>query len=135
MRLDRLKFSHNDYSKVIVVQPVERCPLKSNQSVCRLKIYKIFGGYGGGVTPVPIPNTEVKPSIVDGTAPEREWESRTPPDLNLKAPRLSGGLFLYLFFVGRNPEGEPKANRGFRQYSSYSFNPSYIFPRLNHHLS
>lgn len=34
---------------------------------------------GGGETPVPIPNTEAKPSIADGTAPGREWESRTAP--------------------------------------------------------
>ena len=26
------------------------------------------GGYSGGVTPVPIPNTEVKPSYANGTA-------------------------------------------------------------------
>ena len=29
------------------------------------------GGYGGGVTPVPFPNTEVKPSRADDTAPLR----------------------------------------------------------------
>src|SRR5215510_3914198 len=39
-----------------------------------------FGGYGGGVTPVPIPNTEVKPSRADGTWQETAWESRSPPD-------------------------------------------------------
>ena len=38
-----------------------------------------FGGYGGGVTPVPIPNTEVKPSSPDGTALETGWESRPLP--------------------------------------------------------
>ena len=37
------------------------------------------GGDGGGVTPVPIPNTEVKPSSADGTALETRWESRTLP--------------------------------------------------------
>ena len=37
------------------------------------------GGYGEGETPVPIPNTAVKPVNVDGTAPERVWESRKPP--------------------------------------------------------
>ena len=31
-------------------------------------VVSIFGGNGGGVTPVPIPNTEVKPSSADGTA-------------------------------------------------------------------
>src|SRR5690606_31932030 len=33
------------------------------------------GGYGARDTPVPIPNTEVKPRSADGTAPETVWES------------------------------------------------------------
>ena len=37
------------------------------------------GGYTEGVTPVPIPNTEVKPTEVDGTVVTRPWESRTLP--------------------------------------------------------
>ena len=37
------------------------------------------GGLTGGVTPVPIPNTEVKPSKADDTAAVRQWESRTLP--------------------------------------------------------
>ena len=39
------------------------------------------GGYGERVTPVPIPNTEVKPLIADGTARVAVWESRTLPTL------------------------------------------------------
>ena len=35
------------------------------------------GDDGGGVTPVPIPNTEVKSSSVDGTWRVAAWESRT----------------------------------------------------------
>jgi cation diffusion facilitator family transporter len=35
--------------------------------------------YGGGETPVPIPNTAVKPSCADGTSLVTDWESRTPP--------------------------------------------------------
>ena len=31
-------------------------------------------------TPVPIPNTMVKPQAADGTALETVWESRWPPD-------------------------------------------------------
>ena len=31
----------------------------------------MLGDYSGGVTPVPIPNTEVKPSNADDTAPVR----------------------------------------------------------------
>ena len=34
-------------------------------------------------SPGPIPNPEVKPFSADGTAPERLWESRTPPDILL----------------------------------------------------
>ena len=40
----------------------------------------VFGGYGGGVTPVPILNTAVKPACADGTWDECPWESRSPPD-------------------------------------------------------
>ena len=50
------------------------------------------GGHTGGVTPVPIPNTEVKPSKAHDTAAARQWESRTLPgykrSLLVKASRL-----------------------------------------------
>ncbi len=36
-----------------------------------------------GVTPVPIPNTEVKPVSADGTWGATPWESRTPPDFSI----------------------------------------------------
>jgi hypothetical protein len=45
-----------------------------------LKLHKVSGGYSGGETPVPIPNTEVKTASADGTWGEAPWESRTPPD-------------------------------------------------------
>ena len=35
-----------------------------------------FGGYNPGVTPLPIPNREVKPRNADGTACAGVWESR-----------------------------------------------------------
>src|SRR5207237_6797622 len=41
----------------------------------------IPGGVAGGATPVPIPNTEVKPSWADGTAWATAWESRSLPGL------------------------------------------------------
>jgi hypothetical protein len=44
--------------------------------------FKFLGDYGEGVTPVPIPNTEVKPFSADGTAWVTVWESRTLPRLN-----------------------------------------------------
>ena len=48
--------------------------------VC-LKPDECFGGHSGGETPGHIPNPEAKPTSADGTASERGWESRTPPDL------------------------------------------------------
>ena len=39
------------------------------------------GDLGGGATPVPIPNTAVKPSSADGTVRATWWESRTLPGL------------------------------------------------------
>jgi hypothetical protein len=46
----------------------------------RASVLQFSGGYVGGVTPVPIPNTEVKPSRADGTPRETAWESRSLPD-------------------------------------------------------
>src|SRR3954447_3934052 len=39
-----------------------------------------YGGHSGQETPGPIPNPEVKPASANGTAPDRMWESRTPPN-------------------------------------------------------
>ena len=45
-----------------------------------IKILIIFpGDYSEGVTPVPIPNTEVKPLSADGTVWATAWESRSLP--------------------------------------------------------
>ena len=40
---------------------------------------KFAGGHRIRVTPVPIPNTEVKPDTADGTVGETPWESRSLP--------------------------------------------------------
>ena len=42
--------------------------------------FRFSGLISEGATPVPIPNTEVKPFSADGTARETVWESRTRPD-------------------------------------------------------
>ena len=42
-------------------------------------------GIGGGATPVPIPNTAVKPSSADGTRGVSPRESRSPPENLLQA--------------------------------------------------
>lgn len=59
-------------------------------------VREAFGGYGGGETPGPIPNPEVKPLSADGTAREASWESRTPPEHTLRRGpvRLDSALFV-----------------------------------------
>ena len=54
-----------------------------------------YGGHSGGETPGPIPNPEAKPSSADGTALDRVWESRTPPNtISQNTPRPPGpGVF------------------------------------------
>jgi hypothetical protein len=47
--------------------------------------HEFLGDHGEGETPVPIPNTAVKPFSADGTAWVTVWESRTLPRLNLPA--------------------------------------------------
>ncbi len=56
--------------------------------------HRVPGGHRSRVTPVPIPNTEVKPATADGTAWETAWESRSLPGV-LPSPTLeeSVGLF------------------------------------------
>ena len=49
-----------------------------------------FGGDGGGETPVPIPNTEVKPACADGTWVETPRESRSPPISHDEGPQPIG---------------------------------------------
>jgi alpha-mannosidase len=48
------------------------------------------GDHDGGATPVPIPNTEVKPSGADGTARAAWWESRKLPGLPMKTDKGRG---------------------------------------------
>src|SRR5688500_4438947 len=58
----------------------------------------VSGDYTGGATPVPIPNTEVKPSRVDGTAGETLWESRTSPEFFPEMPSSSSIYWAFHFF-------------------------------------
>ena len=65
------------------------------------------GGSSVGDTPVPIPNTAVKPHSADGTAGEARWESTSPPTPLPIAPRelrLPGGVPLPL-----TPPSPPRA--------------------------
>ena len=50
-----------------------------------VSVSDLAGDMRAGATPVPIPNTEVKPGSVDGTADDRLWESRPPPAIPFEA--------------------------------------------------
>src|SRR4026208_2451761 len=68
-----------------------------------LKSHRFSGDFVGRVTPVPIPNTEVKPAGADGTARETAWESRKSPGLIQKPARAfcSRGLFYFCITIHR----------------------------------
>lgn len=54
---------------------------------------RVTAAIAEGKRPAPIPNPEAKPSSADGTAPDRVWESRTPPNiLRSRAPVAMGAL-------------------------------------------
>ena len=76
-----------------IERPAERRAGKRGALITRRGV---SGGYGGGVTPLPIPNREVKPSSADGTARETVWESRSPPGVNRRPLAKAGGLLFSL---------------------------------------
>src|SRR5688572_29605586 len=66
----------------------------------KTKAQKLFhnfsGDFVGRVTPVPIPNTEVKPAGADGTARVTAWESRKSPGLfNQARSMIRAGFVVY----------------------------------------
>src|SRR5438034_8656562 len=68
-----------------------------------LGIISGFGDNGGGETPVPFPNTEVKPSSADGTAGVTRRESRSSPSIFFLVPSGFGPAGLELFLEPRPP--------------------------------
>src|SRR6516165_12319098 len=67
-------------------------PLASGAARIRTPGTKYAGGHRIRVTPVPIPNTEVKPDTADGTAWETVWESRSLPAVIPRGPRCASHL-------------------------------------------
>ena len=68
---------------------------------CTSQAHKFPGGLTARVTPVPIPNTEVKPCRADDTARVTARERRSPPGLKFKGRNAQSvrGLF-YLGSLG-----------------------------------
>ena len=61
-------------------------------------MHKFPGGLTARVTPVPIPNTEVKPCRADDTALETTRERRSPPGLKFKkaaTPKAFAAFFIF----------------------------------------
>ena len=71
---------------------------------------KICGGHGPGETPGPIPNPEAKAWHGDGTAPDRVWESSTPPHHTYRKPRYLKGTGASLI-SGTGPGPNPHGHR------------------------
>src|SRR6266550_8797087 len=84
---DRSKLPFAGYSVVIssltrlsgTIGLERYAPLVSGAARGQTPDSKFAGGHRSRVTPVPIPNTEVKPATADGTARETAWESRSLP--------------------------------------------------------
>ena len=72
-------------------------------------VFQTSGDHSRGVPPVPVPNTEVKPSSADGTA--NRWESRSSPDVFL-CPKDPTGLSDIKELCGGD---DPWARRGPQQ--------------------
>ena len=99
-------------------------PSRSSVAGCPLPAaYKFPGGHRGGVTPVPIPNTEVKPSTADGTAGAGLWESRSLPGIYRSPEHLHDAQGF--FFCG--PGWNPPSPHGFGAPGSrpYQHNPPF----------
>ena len=90
---------HDTMRSVSEGSPGRRVQGKSRHSL-PTAIVTISGGNGEGVTPVPIPNTEVKPFCADGTWLVTARESRSPPESIAKHLRM-----LRFFAVGKG--GKP----------------------------
>ena len=60
-----------------LTRPRQNLKILAGVLICSLQI---SGDYTVGETPVPIPNTAVKPYEVYGTIVARLWESRKLPD-------------------------------------------------------
>ena len=87
------------YPRSSYLVDIHETKLRSRNALLHL-LLRLPGDYGGGETPVPIPNTEVKPSSADGTAWVTAWESKSSPGSQYKSPcsTLEQGFFLF----GRN---------------------------------
>ena len=71
------------------------CSLYSFEGVkSPIEYVNYFGDYNGEVTPVPIPNTEVKLSSAEDTWLETTWENKSLPEFYQDSEFTAQGLVL-----------------------------------------
>ena len=88
------------------------------------KASRIVGVDGGGGTPVPIPNTAVKPTCVEDTWLEAARENRQMPTSQAPEVVLLPGLVSYVEKAARLHRGshtEKEAYSFLKLYASFSF--------------
>ena len=83
----------------------------------------LSGGDNEGVTPVPIPNTEVKPFSADGTWLETARESRSLPDSIFLSSSMAEHSAVNRRVVGSSPTWGAK--------STAQMSGIFLFPRWN----
>lgn len=66
-------------------QPTNHHPGHTHVTGGFVRVERVTAAIAKRETPGPIPNPEVKPFSADGTATERLWESRTPPDKHCRS--------------------------------------------------
>ena len=98
----RLSGTTEDASYRAVGMPRPRWRTPGRQDPGLITRNHFAGGHRIRVTPVPIPNTEVKPDTADGTACESAWESRSLPALFTKKAHRVHTLWA-LFICGAAP--------------------------------
>jgi hypothetical protein len=78
--------TRSDFSNFVIRHILGEAYAIDVSCTCLISLIQISGGFRGKAPPDPIPNSEVKLAIADGTARVTVWESRTLPDYFWKSP-------------------------------------------------
>ena len=114
-----------------VVPSFPGCPTPRSSSLLFFSLYSVLralslnivGADGGGGTPVPIPNTAVKPICAHDTWLEAARENRQAPTLR-RPSGLSGGPFFWL----------PDYSRGADSFFCRLFRTFQLFKESENHI-
>ena len=78
-KLMAIKLQHFTPIASFPVYPNSKKAISHQLTAVGLQLPHAIGGKSAGVTPDPIPNSEVKPRCAEGTAGATRWESTSPP--------------------------------------------------------